>query len=83
MIQSCEFYRYYVPDNIQQDPYALSLYQQAMKESEENYKKIYEYLFEKLRNRSKSIALAGTIAQACAEQILPVAIREVDRRDDI
>lgn len=76
-----KMFRYYVPESIWLDETALEIYQKAMNESEKYYVQLWEHLYAKFRKSTDSIAVAAVQAQTMAEQILPIAIREVDRKE--
>lgn len=76
-----KMFDYYVPENILNDEKALSIYAEAMNMSEKYYCELWEYLYTKFRLGTDSVAIAAAQTYASAEQILPVAIREVDRRE--
>lgn len=76
-----KMFRYYIPESICLDEEALEIYQKAMDESEKYYIQLWEYLYAKFRNVTDSVAMAAVQAQTIAEQILPIAVREVDRKE--
>ena len=74
-------FSYYIPEYILCDDKATEIYSNAIQIAEDNYNELFSYYLQKFRNNGDSLSIAVTNAQSLAEQILPIAIREVDRRD--